>query len=133
MERSYKITVACACASAMFVAGVANAYSIYPDTSTTNAGSTPQPNDASVAATTSSFDVGSAWGQLTSPFQNFWNSMQTISPGDFSNFNPSNPSVSIPPSVQGNLQTLFVAVLTFFSWIFGWLKGVSDWLVSLVK
>jgi hypothetical protein len=117
--------------AASFAAPAAKAYSIYGDASTSQESGQPA---------TTSFDFGSAWHELSTPFQSFFNNLSNVRPSDLpSQFvNPSTQIQSMMPrGVAGTEQNIFTASLNFLSMINGWLIGLSDrfvvWVISMIK
>ena len=107
--------------AAAVIPNIVNAYSI--DANTT--GSMP-------VSGSPGFSFGAAWNELTTPFQKFFNNLESVTPQDVSNFNPSGLP-QMPSPNQMNWQSILAVVLGLFAWIFGLLKSLFDWLVSIVK
>ena len=116
---------------------IAYAYSIYPGATGGNGVSQPVQSPPPGGATTS-FDFGSAWGQLSAPFEGFLNNLGNITPSDL----PSqviNPSKQIQSMIPQNFSSkdVVMMILNFLALITGWLIGLStqlaNWVISLIK
>lgn len=105
------------------------AYSIYPNNN-------PQPSTVGSTAATSSFDFGSAWSQLSAPFQGFFNNMQMISPSD-TEIQIQTQIQSTLPSLPTQGENILTSVVNFLSWIINWLINISNqfagWVVWAIK
>jgi hypothetical protein len=112
------IAVSTAVAAAML--NTAYAYSIYPSNETTTSNPDSLVNN-----------FGSSINQLVTPFENFFNSVQSVQPTDVPNFdNITNriPTTGISPS----LQNIIIGAVNGLAWIIGWLKAISNWIAAWV-
>jgi hypothetical protein len=116
------------------MAPLAHAYSLYPNN---------MPQSQSTSEST-------GFSQLLTPFTNFFTSVQSISPSDLNvNSGSQSPMAGIPAGAQENVRngfygfdtwlygkigfhisTIFIPILTLFSWILGFLNGIVNWLVN---
>lgn len=108
------------------------------------------------SATAGAYAIGSpnpstagGLNDLWTPFQNFVNNINSISTNSFTMSTPAVPSSgTLTTEAQNGFQEfdawlygimgfhisgLFVAILTIFSWILGWLQSGVNWLLGLIK
>jgi hypothetical protein len=121
--------------------GKANAYAVP---------SSGAQSSATSSTLDSSYDANNSFQNLISPFQNFFENLQSTNSSSVDIYPTSTmvPPINITPGVQNiftqfndwfygltgfRLSGLVVVVLTGLSWILGIAKGISDWLLALLK
>ncbi len=102
------------------------AYSIYAQSGV----SAQSEQTSGGAATTTSYDFGSAWNQLSAPFQTFFNNLGNVSQNDLPA--QANPSTQIQSMIPGGNNGILVEILNFLSLVTGWLIGLADGLAKWV-
>ncbi len=138
MKRDWSSGVIAGMLAILFVSNIsfAHAYALGSNASSVSFGS--------FGASGGGFNITNVWNQLAAPFKVFIESLQSIGPirsiGPFGTVGgrlggnaPMAPQMQIPPQIQQNLQTWSTIALRIFSWIWGWIKGISNWLLSIVK
>ena len=97
---------------------IVRAYSI-SDTSSTAAGST--------------MNIGQSLGQLTTPFNNFLQSIESIQPGDVNvSTDFSTLTSQIPTGLSPSTRSFIIDAIDFIRWIVTWLKAASNWIAAWI-
>jgi len=112
-----------ACIGALLLIGAINsasAYSIYPETREGSISTSTRDHDAVPGHEESNAEgaLRSGFDGITAPVRNFWDSVQTVRPGDLVRMQ----SPQLPQTVS-QLNT----------WVDGWIKSVVDWFKGLVS
>jgi hypothetical protein len=120
----------------------ANAYAVGPVEPST------QNSTSSSGAVVGSYNFGSSFRNLVSPFTNFFNSMQSsggvISVGGNNAASGATVSVNTQPYVNQfeswfygftgvHIEAFINVIIGFFGWLFGVLDVVIMWIVGLLK
>jgi hypothetical protein len=106
------------------------------------------PTEPSSSSQSGSYDFGSSFQNLVSPFTNFFNSIQssggTVSISANSTIPGATISVNTQPYVNQfdswfygftgiHIESFTNAAVHFFVWLFGALAGVVTWIAGLLK